>query len=438
MHLTIHRGAHEIGGSCVEVSTASTRILLDLGMPLTGRDGKEFDFGMHAAKGVPELIREGILPDFAGLYEGQEPAIDGVILSHAHQDHFGLMGFAGSRVPFYMANETRSILELNNRFTPQKIALANTVCFSPGSEFRIGDLTVTPILTDHSAFGACMFLIRGPGGSLFYSGDFRAHGRRSRAFYHLLNHPPGRIDCLLMEGTNVGQPDKPVKSEEIVQKELAAAFCNPGKLVMVCTSGQNIDRLVSVYKACRQTGRTLAVDVYIANVLEGLSPFARIPHPNGRFPQLKVFFPWSATKKLHDAGQDHLFKPLGKYKVTKAEIAADPGKYVMMVRPTMQRDLHQIQGIEGGTLVWSQWNGYKVKPDVRRFLDYMASRGFNTVDIHTSGHAGLRTLQMLARALRPGCIIPIHTERGGDFSGYFGEKVRVVRDGERVAIGTTP
>ena len=34
MNLIIHRGTKEIGGSCVELLTAKTRILIDFGMPL--------------------------------------------------------------------------------------------------------------------------------------------------------------------------------------------------------------------------------------------------------------------------------------------------------------------------------------------------------------------------------------------------------------------
>ena len=34
MTLTIHRGTHEIGGSCVEIRTDKAKILIDLGMPL--------------------------------------------------------------------------------------------------------------------------------------------------------------------------------------------------------------------------------------------------------------------------------------------------------------------------------------------------------------------------------------------------------------------
>ena len=34
MTLTIHRGTHEIGGSCVEIRTDKAKILIDLCMPL--------------------------------------------------------------------------------------------------------------------------------------------------------------------------------------------------------------------------------------------------------------------------------------------------------------------------------------------------------------------------------------------------------------------
>ena len=42
MNLIIHRGTHEIGGTCVEITTDETRIIIDLGMPLADpRDKKK-------------------------------------------------------------------------------------------------------------------------------------------------------------------------------------------------------------------------------------------------------------------------------------------------------------------------------------------------------------------------------------------------------------
>jgi ribonuclease J len=39
MKIIIHRGTHEIGGSCVEIQSKKSRILIDIGTPLVKKDG---------------------------------------------------------------------------------------------------------------------------------------------------------------------------------------------------------------------------------------------------------------------------------------------------------------------------------------------------------------------------------------------------------------
>jgi len=39
MRLIIHRGAHQVGGSCVELACGDSTILIDVGLPL------EYNFG---------------------------------------------------------------------------------------------------------------------------------------------------------------------------------------------------------------------------------------------------------------------------------------------------------------------------------------------------------------------------------------------------------
>ena len=74
MTLTIHRGTHEIGGSCVEICSDKTKILIDLGMPL--------DYDKHAAE---EQVQ--IKSDAAEWCKG----VDALFLSHAHADHYGFL-----------------------------------------------------------------------------------------------------------------------------------------------------------------------------------------------------------------------------------------------------------------------------------------------------------------------------------------------------------
>jgi ribonuclease J len=55
MRVRIHRGAHEVGGTCIEVESSGSRIVLDVGRPL---DALRDDF-------IP-------LPEVTGLHD-QDP-----------------------------------------------------------------------------------------------------------------------------------------------------------------------------------------------------------------------------------------------------------------------------------------------------------------------------------------------------------------------------
>lgn len=68
MLIKIHRGANEIGGSCIEIEHESSRIIVDIGMPLYDRDGQKFDMDKYKSHIGPELVKQGILPDVPGIY----------------------------------------------------------------------------------------------------------------------------------------------------------------------------------------------------------------------------------------------------------------------------------------------------------------------------------------------------------------------------------
>jgi ribonuclease J len=85
MKICIHRGAHEIGGSYVEVENDSgERLVLDVGSPLVALEGEELT-----------------VPNVAGPVE-IDPALQGIVISHAHQDHWGLVDQTLPSVPLYM------------------------------------------------------------------------------------------------------------------------------------------------------------------------------------------------------------------------------------------------------------------------------------------------------------------------------------------------
>lgn len=430
MKFKIHRGTKEIGGSCVEVWTGNTRILLDFGMPLVEKDGKEFDFGKYKTSKPTELVEKGVLPNIEGLYDSSINIIDGVIISHPHQDHYGLANFISEKVQYFLGEATHKIIELNNLFTPQEIQLKNTNYFEKETTFKIGDISITPYWADHSAFDAYSFLVEANGKSLFYSGDFRSHGRKAKAFYWFTHNAPQNVDYLLLEGTTISRDNKPFKTEPEIENELVEVFKQNGKINLIYTSGQNIDRLTSIYKACKRTGKLFVVDVYVAKVLKELSKYAGIPYPSENFENLKVMFPYFTSRRLINEGNEKILYQFKKFKITKEEISNQSEKIVMIVRPSMQKDLENINGIEGGNFIYSMWEGYLNKSDTMKFVNYLTNRKFTLHKIHTSGHADTKTLKKMVEAIKPKNIVPIHTFEGDKYKGIFNEPIVELKDKE--------
>jgi ribonuclease J len=434
MNLKIHRGTKEIGGSCVEVWTESTRIVIDFGMPLVEKDGSEFDFEKYKNLSPAELIGERILPDINGLYKDADRLIDGIIISHAHQDHYGLLNFINPGIKCYLGEATHKIIEISNLFTPQNLIIENPIYFTLENSFQIGDFTITAYWADHSAFDAYSFLVEANGKKLFYSGDFRSHGRKAKAFKWFTHNAPQDVDYLLLEGTNIGRESKPCKTEMDIESEMVDLFKQGNKIHLIYTSGQNIDRLVSIYRACIRSDKILVVDVYVATVLKELSGFAKIPFPSENFRNMQVIFPHYLSNRLSREGNEQILYQFKKYKITKEEISERAYRIVMVVRPSMQFDLDHIPGIEGGNIIYAMWEGYLQKSSTKKFIDNLLKRQFILHHIHTSGHADIETLKKMVEAIKPKNIVPIHTFKGSEYKKIFSAPIIEMKDRETKQI----
>ncbi len=431
MNFQIHRGAKEIGGSCVEIWTLTTRIVVDLGMPLVNPDKTKFD--SNAIKNAPinELIEKGILPNIKGLYEQSDNTA--LVLSHAHQDHFGLIRYVNKNCTIYLGRATKKIIELTSIFTNQDWTLSNFKYFESGKSFLIGDIEVTPFLMDHSAFDAYAFLVRADGISLFYSGDYRIHGRKTKAFDWFSHNTERNVDYLLLEGTSIGRFDKKFLSETEIENEFVNTFKESKGINLIYTSGQNIDRLVSIYRACKKTGKMLVIDFYIATVLNELSKFGAIPYPSIKFPEIKVFFPYRLSRMISNQGNQHLLYRFKDFKITKEQIGKQGEKIVMIVRPSMLKDLLQINSFENGIFIYSMWDGYKKEKTTRDFIAVLTGKGMIEKYIHTSGHADRPALKRMVEVLKPKNLVPIHTFDGDEYEKIFtGTKVLKINDKEVV------
>ncbi len=253
MRACIHRGSKQIGGNCVEIESCGQRLLVDFGLPLDA-EGNNIQY----------------LPKIRGL-DGLDPSLLGILISHPHLDHFGLLAHVSPKIPVGMGAAARRILKAAAPFLHGGWPIPTEGWnYHSGQSFEIGPFSVTPFLVDHSAYDAYALQIESSGKRIFYTGDFRSHGRKATLFEHLTKNPPQDIDTMLLEGSSLGRlaDSQQFPTEKEIENQLVQIFSNTEGLVLIHTSGQNLDRIVSIFRASRRTERKMIIDLYTAAILE--------------------------------------------------------------------------------------------------------------------------------------------------------------------------
>ncbi len=430
VHLRIHRGADAIGGTCVELAAEGKRLILDIGLPLMKNGGGDLD-----AESVQNpTVCNGVVPDVSGLIDG-DPSLLGVVISHAHLDHYGLAEHLHASIPVFMSEESKALIGVANIFYPEQARLPSVLdrctAYNHGSSFTIGPFTVTPYLMDHSAFGASSLLIEACGKRILYSGDMRAHGRKA-ALFRALPRRVGHVDCMLMEGTTLGgRHHVGYDSEAAVEEGLVEVFRH-NHATLVLGSGSNVDWLVSLYRASKRTNKLLVIDLYQYYLLTRLKRFSpSLPPHEGD--HIRVFYPRSQAKALEEHGLVSVMtKEAFHRRISREKICSRPEKMVVrLALGEMARLAKQMPGQERLRFVYSMWRGYLERDP--RMADFPRQYGGEWKCIHASGHAWLEDLQWLTKQIQPTMLVPIHSLHGDDFLRHFPNVVRIL-DGEEITI----
>lgn len=353
--LTGYGGVGEIGGNAFLLDDGKTRILLDAGRRFGAATveyqlpesyarrpgfGDYFDAYLkpRAFAAATDLMALDLVPSLPGLYRtdlggtGGPRPVDAICISHAHQDHFGLLGLIRTDIPVFTSVETAAtfanlqetsprgwetdLLEtqlrggvgyVNGRKKdePKRLSVrwrygedergpARHVQTQSGQE--VGDWLVSYAPVDHSIQGAAGFVaMRKDGFKVVYTGDFRAHGRRpelTERFLKLAEDP----DVLVVEGTRVSRSsdhghhghhgDGATDSELAVEAEVEAIITQHEKahgpgFVGIGYPMRDVDRLLSLWTVARRLGRRLVLQPKQAHLLQALRKAGRedLPEP---------------------------------------------------------------------------------------------------------------------------------------------------------------
>lgn len=369
MKLCIHRGTHQIGGIAAEISTASTRILIDMG------DELSLD---------PNFVSAPL--NIPGVTDGNGHC-EAVLFTHYHGDHTGQMLRIRPEIPLYAGALAKDIMRLSSAHSWKKDeALCKRIetirTFSAGVPFLIGDIQITPFSIDHSAADSYLFLIEADGKRVLYTGDFRLHGVRGETMDKILDRRIGKVDVVVTEGTTISRSEHEVVTEWDLQKRVKA-YLQQYKYVFVLCATTNLDRIFALARAVPR-GKYCICDDYQKMLVETVSK-----HWNG----ISSFYemPKLLSFKHHPPAR---FAELGGLMFVRAN-----SKFEAIIR---QYDPAQ------SILLYSMWDGYRTKPD-SNIPEFLSLTG-TWAELHTSGHASPDDLRHVIEKADPEIVIPMHTD----------------------------
>ena len=379
MKINIIRGQNQIGGNIIEISTDKTKILLDVGLELDDDKNQS-------------------LPEIQGLFDSAE--YDAIFISHYHGDHIGLAYHTHEDIPIYMGEASYKIIKASDNYK-------NTESITPvgflvhKKSTTIGDITVTPYLCDHSAFDSYMLLCEADGEKILYTGDFRSNGRKP--YEWILKELPKNVDVLICEGTTLSRDGYVSQTEQELEEAAVELFRKKKGPVFVLQSSMNIDRIVTMYRSAKRSGRVFLEELYMAEITSAIG--GSIPNPE--FSDVYTFI--TNPKR---------YEMLSKYNHKVGKEFISKSNFVMCVRNSMinyLKSLSKEMSFEDGVLVYSFWSGYKETESMKTFLQECENSGLEIVTLHTSGHADKDAIKQLINAVNPKTILPVHTENADVF-----------------------
>jgi ribonuclease J len=383
-------GSNEIGMNfnCYGYGPAHKRkwIIVDVGVT----------FGDQTTPGV-----EIILPDPTFIEEHADDIL-GIILTHAHEDHIGAMGWLWPRLraPIYATPFTAFLLREKMR---ERGCLdeADITVVPLGGTIRLGPFESTMITLTHSIPEPNGLAIRTPLGTILHTGDWKIDPdpilgavTDSDAIRRLGDEG---VLAMVCDSTNVFV-DGVAGSEADVRDKLHELIGSlKGKIAVACFAS-NVARMSSVIRAAQANGRTVC--------LVGRSMFrmASAAESVGMFDGIKPFVSDAEAGRYKD--NEILYLCTGSQGEARAALARiAEGTHPHVKLSSGDHCIFSSRVIPGNEI------------PIRNLQNRLAERGVRLYTerdhpgIHVSGHPCRDELKEMYAWARPQIAVPTHGER---------------------------
>ncbi len=436
--LTFYGGINEIGGNKILVETKEARIFLDFGQSFSLLDDYFCDFLQPRERfGLRDYFALDLMPKLKGLYNAHslkgteigygEPEYDAVFITHAHQDHTAHLRYLDQRIPIYMGETAKAILDSTQETTGQffysetewqkrdkekTVMPANVVkTFRTGRKIRIGDISVTPVHVDHSVPGAYGFIVETDGGTVAYSGDLRKHGNKPELTQDFLEAAKkSGPDVLVIEGTRVRPTeDRKNHTEAFVRSESSKIAKQTDGLILAMRYPKDLDRFRTFYRIAKETGRKLVISPKTAHLLLGLGNDRALALPNPlKDDSIEVY----SREKLAYKGWEKAMMDAHRC-VDAAWVAKNQKKVILELDFSFMNELVDVKP-SPGACIHSMSEPFEEDPMsqlqdevLRNWLDRFS---LTHNQLHASGHASTNEIFEMVGFISAKRVVPVHTQ----------------------------
>ncbi|MDL0089329.1 ribonuclease J [Campylobacter gastrosuis] len=379
-------GLGEIGGNMTIFETETSAIIVDIGMSFPSE-------GMH---GVDILI-----PDFDYVRKIKDK-VEGIIITHAHEDHIGAVPYFFKEFKFPIYATPLPLGMINNKFEEHGLKSERSLFRSVEKRkpYLIGDFEIEWIHITHSVIDASALAITTKAGTIIHTGDFKIDHTPIDGFPtdlgRLAYYGEKGVLCLMSDSTN-SYKEGFTKSESSVGKTFDAIFSKANGRVIMSTFSSNIHRVYQAIewglkynrKVC-VIGRSMERNLFTAMEL-GYIKLDR-----------KIFIDANEVNKFKD--NEVLIVTTGSQGETMSALyrmATDEHKYIK-IKPTDQIIISS-KAIPGN------------EASVSRVLNFLIKSGASVAyqdfsEIHVSGHAAQEEQKLMIRLIKPKYFLPVHGE----------------------------
>jgi len=378
------------------------------GLGEVGKNMMAYEFDNHilvvdAGLMFPENDMIGvdyIIPDFEYLYD-KSHKVDGIIITHGHEDHIGAIHHVLSRIPapVFGTKLTLGLVEVKLARNGMA-AKADLRTVQAGETIQIGPFKVDFFHVCHSIPDAVGLGITTKAGLVVHTGDFKFDhtpvDNWPTDYAKLAELSTRGVDLLLSDSTNAERPGW-TPSERVIGPALNEVMKNAPGRVIIATFASLISRMQQVADAAIKNQRKLAfVGMSMVDNAKMARKLGYLVVPDETFVSIEVALnlPPAQVVLMCTGSQGEPSSIIGRLS------AGTNRQFDLLPNDTVILSSHPIPG-----------NEEAVSKTINRMLRVGANVIYdNLAAVHVSGHASQEEQKLMISLVRPKYFMPMHGE----------------------------